>query len=93
MALRTRQSSAITTPLKLHRVSCGLSSRQLANAVNIDQSQLNRIENGKASASLDLTNRIAKFFNNAVTRDQILFPEDYPADKKLTRATRTAKAA
>jgi len=45
--------------------------------VGVNQSQYSRVESGKRRASPELANRIAKYFGNAVTRDQVLYPEDY----------------
>jgi DNA-binding XRE family transcriptional regulator len=67
----------MNTPLKVERERRGISADELARAVSVRQPTINRIENGKKRPSPDLANRIAKYFANAVTRDQILFPEDY----------------
>lgn len=65
------------TPLKLERVKRGLSGEQVAAAVNVRQATLSRVENGKRKASPELADKLAKYFKDAVTRDQILFPEYY----------------
>lgn len=65
------------TPLRAARLKRGLSTAQLAIAVSVSSPTINRIENSTMRASPELADRIAKYFNNAVTRDQILFPEDY----------------
>jgi len=65
------------TPLRAHRESLKLTSRQVAIALYITPSHYRRIEIRETKASPAVANKIAKYFGNAVTRDQILFPEDY----------------
>jgi DNA-binding XRE family transcriptional regulator len=78
----------MVTPLKIERVKRAVSTEALAAAVGVRAPSINRLENGRMRASPDLANRIAKFFGNAVTRDQILFPEDYPqADPAMKQAS------
>lgn len=67
------------TPLLTHREKLGQSQRQVAVALGIDPSHYRRVEIGETAASPELANRIAKYFGNAITRDQILYPEDYAA--------------
>lgn len=67
----------MTTPLRCVREKRKESTRTVAEAVGVNQSQYSRVESGKRRPSPDLANRLAKYFGNAVTRDQILFPEDY----------------
>jgi transcriptional regulator with XRE-family HTH domain len=74
------------TPLRTAREKRRDSTRTVADAVGINQSQYSRVESGLRRPSPDLANRLAKYFGNAVTRDQILFPEDYaeqPARKPI----------
>jgi len=87
--LRSSKTVSITTPLRIAREKKGETTRVVASAVKIDQSQYVRVESGKRRASPDLADRLAKYFGNAVTRDQILFPLDYPITaKKPVRAAR-----
>ena len=65
------------TPLKRMREEKGLSAEAVAVAVGVSQAAVSRVENGKAKASPALADRLAKYFGNAMTRDQILYPEDY----------------
>lgn len=67
------------TPLKTARLKSGLTNDELGMAVGVKGPTISRIENGVCRPSPELALRIAKHFKNAVTRDQILFPEDYPA--------------
>jgi transcriptional regulator with XRE-family HTH domain len=83
----------MATPLKLERVRRGWSTEKVASAVGVKLPTINRIENGKKRPSPELANRLAQHFENTVTRDQILFPEDYPEPrKKPARAVNAAGA-
>jgi transcriptional regulator with XRE-family HTH domain len=68
----------MATPLKIEREKRGMTGEDIAVAVGVKAPTISRIENGRYRPSPDLANRIAKFLGNAVTRDQLLFPEDYP---------------
>ena len=83
------------SPLKLERERRGLSAEALARAVGVKQPTINRIENGRKRPSPDLANRLAIFLEGSVTRDQIIFPEDYPAEvpKKGPSSVRLVKAS
>jgi transcriptional regulator with XRE-family HTH domain len=83
------------TPLRKARDERGESTYVVAAAVGVNQSQYSRVESGKRRPSPDLADRIAKYLGT-VTRDQILFPEDYmkaepehptPPGKKKSRGT------
>jgi transcriptional regulator with XRE-family HTH domain len=85
----------MVTHLRAERTKRGISTAQLAIAVGVSSPTINRIENRKMRASPELAERIAKFFDNAVTRDQILFPADYveselPQKKPLPQRLRKA---
>jgi transcriptional regulator with XRE-family HTH domain len=82
------------TPLKKYREKQKTPSRRVAIELNITPSHYRRVEIGEVKASPELANRIAKHFGNAVTRDQILFPEDYierepekPLPQRLRKAS------
>lgn len=81
----------MVTPLKSERKKRNIPIREIALALRVQVSTINRIENGKAHPSPELANRIAKYFGNAVTRDQILFPEDYT--EQQGKSTRLQKAS
>lgn len=67
----------MNTPLKIERTKRKLTGEALAREIGVSQSYIARLENGTQRASPDTACRIAKYLENAVTRDQILFPEDY----------------
>lgn len=71
------------------RKSRGLSLLEVAKSMDVTEGHISRVERGAVQASPDLANRLAQFFNNAVTRDQILFPGDYAVrGKKPVRSER-----
>jgi transcriptional regulator with XRE-family HTH domain len=72
----------MNTPLKTYREDRRLTSREVAVALGINPSHYRRVEIGETVPSPHVANQIAKYFGNAVTRDQILFPEDYLTPEK-----------
>lgn len=68
-------------PLTKARKDRGLSTREAAKVFNMNRGNYWRIENrmdrGICGAMPEIADRIAKYFGNSVTRDQILFPRDY----------------
>lgn len=82
------------TPLKVERKRRGMTLEDLATAVGVKQPTICRIENASRKASPELADRIAKFLDNAVTRDQILFPKDYVSqDVSSAKPPRLKKAS
>lgn len=82
------------TPLRAIRDSLRLSRATVATALKIDYSHLYEIERGSAQASPDLANRLEVYFEGKITRDEILYPQDYPAaEKKPVRSVPGKKAA
>jgi DNA-binding XRE family transcriptional regulator len=81
----------MNTPLRRVRERRGISPVDLAAALGVTQPTINRIENGKAKASTRLANDLARYFDQEITRDQILYPEDYPepAERKTARRATT----
>jgi transcriptional regulator with XRE-family HTH domain len=85
----------MVTPLKAERLKRGITAEALAAAVNVKQPAITRIENGTRRSSPELADRLAEYFVNAVTRDQILFPEKYvqqdlPPKKPIPQRLRKA---
>ena len=81
------------TPLKTYREKQKLVSRHVALQLGITPSHYRRVEIGETPASPELANKIAKHFGNAVTRDQILFPEDYAETPRRQMAQPLPKAS
>jgi len=65
------------TPLAKIRESRGLTKAHVAKEVGCDKGHYWNIEAGKQVPSAALARKIARFFGNAVTEHQILYPEDY----------------
>jgi transcriptional regulator with XRE-family HTH domain len=74
----------MTTPLKRERLKRGLTGEAIAAAVGTTQATINRIEHGKQRPRAALAKRLAEYFGTTVTRDQILFPEDYMGRKRAS---------
>lgn len=67
----------MTTPLKLARERRHLSQSEVAEAVGIVRGHYGRIENRVVGASPAVAKKLADFFGEPLTRDQILYPEEY----------------
>jgi transcriptional regulator with XRE-family HTH domain len=67
----------MTTPLRQAREQRNLTIQQVAAAVGIDAGNLSRIERGLQVPSKDLTERLARYFDNEVTETQIIYPERF----------------
>jgi transcriptional regulator with XRE-family HTH domain len=84
----------VASPLKTERIRRGLTADELARAVDVKGPTISRIENGRTRPSPELTIRISEFFDEALTRDQILFPEFYqPGRKKPVRRAQLQEAS
>lgn len=82
-------SQALLTPLARARAASGMSLTQVSAAVQYDRGGLSRIERGMSRPRPALANRLVQLFEGKLTRDQILFPEEYPLDgKKPSRSTK-----
>lgn len=71
------------TPLKKIRNARDLSQATVAQALSINQAHYCRVENGDTGASPALARKIARYFGNAVTEHQILYPDDYAMPMKV----------
>ena len=68
------------TALKRARTEKGWTQREAARRVGVDgmdPGHFHRIETGDVRPHPRLAREISLAFGNAVTRDQLLFPEDY----------------
>jgi len=66
------------TRLKAARERRGFSQTYVAEGVGMTQSHLAKLEKGKVSASPEIATRLANFFGGLVTREEILYPDEYP---------------
>jgi DNA-binding XRE family transcriptional regulator len=67
------------TPLKLARQRRGWSQAEAAARVGVERTFFGRMERNAVKASTVVARRIAAIFTE-LTRDQILFPEEYVVD-------------
>ncbi|CAG9414503.1 helix-turn-helix domain-containing protein [Providencia alcalifaciens] len=65
------------TPLRKIRLEKKLTISEVANAINCDVGNLSRLERGTQAASLELAERLAKFYGDKITEMQILYPKRY----------------
>jgi transcriptional regulator with XRE-family HTH domain len=65
------------TPLQLEREKRKLTKAKAAELCGVDRARYGRLESMASRPSPELADRIAKALENAVTRDQLLFPRDY----------------
>jgi DNA-binding XRE family transcriptional regulator len=75
------------TPLERARTARKITKSEAARLCGIDRAHYGRIEAQQSVPSLKVANDIAKAFGNAVTRDQILFPEDYAQSEQQQKAS------
>lgn len=73
----------MSSPLKLVRLKREKTLQEVANAVGIDTGNLSRIERGLQVPSKDLTEKLAKFFDNEVTETQIIYLERFAEPEPL----------
>ncbi|MTC25982.1 helix-turn-helix domain-containing protein [Providencia alcalifaciens] len=65
------------TPLRKIRLEKKLTISEVANAINCDVGNLSRLERGTQAASLELAERLAKFYGDKITEMHILYPKRY----------------
>ncbi len=65
------------TPLRKIRIEKQLTISEVANAINCDVGNLSRLERGTQAASLELAEKLAKFYDEKITEIQILYPKRY----------------
>ena len=67
----------MSTPLRLARERRQMTASQVAAAVGVSRVHISKIESGAFTASPAIAKKLAEFFGAPLTRDQILFPEEY----------------
>ncbi|MDH2394642.1 helix-turn-helix transcriptional regulator [Providencia rettgeri] len=65
------------TPLRRIRIEKQLTISEVANAINCDVGNLSRLERGTQAASLELAEKLVKFYGEKITEMQILYPKRY----------------
>lgn len=80
------------SPLKSVRLKHKKTLQDVADAVGIDTGNLSRIERGLQVPSKDLTEKLARHFDNEVTETQIIYPERFAsADDQSSASDSTDK--
>lgn len=67
----------MNTPLKEIRVRRGLTLDAVSRSVDTDTGNLSRIENGKQGASVQLAERLSKFYAGEISELAILYPDRF----------------
>jgi transcriptional regulator with XRE-family HTH domain len=70
------------TPLRRVREQRGQTIQQVAVAVGVDSGNLSRIERGVQVPGRELTEKLAKYFENEVTETEIIYPERFIESNK-----------
>ncbi|ELI6453572.1 helix-turn-helix transcriptional regulator [Yersinia ruckeri] len=65
------------TPLRRMRVEKNLTITEVALAVQCDVGNLSRIERGTQLTSLEMAEKLSRFYEGKVTEMQILYPQRY----------------
>ncbi|ENO7353614.1 helix-turn-helix transcriptional regulator [Morganella morganii] len=65
------------TPLRKIRLEKQLTIAEVAAAVNYDVGNLSRLERGTQAASLEIAEKLVKFYEQKITEMQILYPQRY----------------
>lgn len=79
------------SPLRSLRISQGHTLSHVAKLIEIDPANLSRIERGQQMASLEVAERLVKFYQDQINELQILYPHRYP-DFVSSGKTITARA-
>lgn len=66
------------SPLRNLRISQGITLSYVAKLIDIDPANLSRIERGRQMASLEVVERLVKFYEGQINELQILYPQRYP---------------
>lgn len=65
------------TPLRKIRLERELTIAEVASAVCCDVGNLSRLERGTQAASLDMAEKLARFYGETINEMQILYPRRY----------------
>ncbi|TDB41641.1 helix-turn-helix domain-containing protein [Photorhabdus khanii] len=65
------------TLLRLARLERGLTIAEVADQVNCDAGNLSRIERGLKKPSLELAEKLSRFYASELSEIQILYPERF----------------
>ncbi|CDG90107.1 helix-turn-helix transcriptional regulator [Xenorhabdus bovienii] len=65
------------TPLRKIRLDNKLKIAEVAAAVDCDVGNLSRLERGSQNASLEMAEKLSRFYNGMIDEMQILYPQRY----------------
>ncbi|EBJ4581178.1 helix-turn-helix transcriptional regulator [Salmonella enterica] len=65
------------SPLRVLRHSHGYTLQHVANKVGIDPATLSRVERREQTPSVELAERLSKFYEGEINEIQILYPARY----------------
>ena len=65
------------TPLRKIRLEKKLTIAEVASAINCDVGNLSRLERGAQAASLQMAERLSRFYGGMISEIQILYPQRY----------------
>jgi transcriptional regulator with XRE-family HTH domain len=83
----------MSTPLQLARERSKLTQTAAAARIGIERSYYCRIETGRFRPHAEMAKKIVAFYGEPLTRDQVLFPEEYlEPGVKLVQYQRVSKA-
>lgn len=82
------------SPLRKLRKSHGMTLLHVATGVQVDPATLSRIERCEQVPSVELAERLAKFFKGEISELHILYPSRYQAPNEVTGlGNRNSKSA
>lgn len=67
----------MNTPLKKIRVKNERTLKEVADAIEVDQSNLSRIERGLQAATPQLAEKIVHYFDNQISEIEVLYPNRF----------------
>lgn len=78
------------TPLRKLRLEHKKTIQDVAKATNIDVGNLSRIERGKQVTSLEIAEKLCKYFGGEISEMQILFPQRFLASDDASGSERNS---
>ncbi|MEX9872124.1 helix-turn-helix domain-containing protein [Providencia rettgeri] len=65
------------TPLRKIRLENNLTISEVAAAINCDVGNISRLERGMQTASIEMAEKLARFYQGKINELQILYPQRY----------------
>ncbi len=86
-------NSYMNTLLKQLRIQSNRTLRKVADSIGIHPAHLSRVERGQLQASPDLAEKLANYFDRAITEEQILYPSRFSGRRANVKDRRHPKDA